>query len=210
MTTGTPQPMDPRRPRGGPARRTGRSRLVYPLLPLLAVGWAVLEIWLLLLLGKATSGLTVFLVLLAGLVLGTFIINRAGRRAWRRLAASVQQPGGPPPAAPPAGRERGGNALAMAGGLLLIMPGLLTDVLGLLCVFPPTAALLRRAGKGLLVAGSGPLGTVYQEVRAADQQRRMHRPDGKVVPGEVIKDSTEDPGSGRPDRPDEPGTRPPR
>jgi UPF0716 protein FxsA len=167
-----------------------------PLLPLLAVAWVVLEIWLLLLLGDAAGGLTVFLVLLAGLVLGAFIIRRAGRRAWRRLAETLQQPD----AAPPGGQERGGNALAMAGGLLLILPGLLSDALGLLCVFPPTAALLRRAGKGLLVAGSGPLGAAYQEMRAADQQRRMHRPDGKVVPGEVIKDSGDD----RPEHPNGP------
>jgi UPF0716 protein FxsA len=203
MTTGTPQPMDPRRP--GSSRRPARRRSLLSLLPLLGVAWAVLEIWLLLMLGDAAGGWAVFGALLAGFLLGALVIQRAGRRAWQRLAESLQHPDAAPGAAG-TGRERGGNALAMAGGLLLMIPGLLSDALGLLFVFPPTAALLRRAGRRLLITGSGPLGTVYQEVRAADQQRRMHRADGKVVRGEVVDPPEDDvPGDGGADGDTRPG-----
>ncbi|MDB1088867.1 FxsA family protein [Streptomyces sp. ACA25] len=193
MTTGTPQPFDPRRSPGGGTPPSRRRRPV--LLPLTIAGWALLEIWLLTVLGDAAGGLTVFLVLLAGFVLGAAAIKRAGRRAWRRLAETMQAPDG-------SVMERskgGGNALAMLGGLLLMIPGPLSDVVGLACLFPPTAALLRRATGRLLSSGSGPLGTAYQEARVAQEQVRIHRPDGKVVPGEVIREEEE----GGPDAPEE-------
>jgi UPF0716 protein FxsA len=196
MTTGTPSPYDPRRgqegaaPGGRPTRpRRSRAR---SLLPLAAAAWAALEIWLLLLLADAAGGLTVLAVLVAGFLAGSAVVKRAGRRAWRNLADSVQQvqeqmrdpaagPGPTPPATP-----RGGTGTAMLGGLLLMVPGLASDAAGLLCLFPPTAALLRRGASRL--AGSGGLGQTFQQARTAQDQVRIHRPDGKVVQGEVVRD----------------------
>ena len=77
----------------------------------------------------------------------------------------------------------------MLGGLLLMVPGLASDALGLLCLFPPTAALLRRGGTRL--AGRGQLGETFQQAHTAQEQVRIHRPDGRIVSGEVIRD--EDP-----------------
>ncbi|ONK15779.1 FxsA family membrane protein [Streptomyces sp. MP131-18] len=183
MTSGSPSPH-----RSGPPRR--RGPLV--LLPLLIAAWALLEIWLLILVGDAAGGVTVFLLLLAALVLGAVVIKHAGRRAWQRLAESLQRGG-----EPPAGDERaarGGHGLTMLGGLLLMVPGLASDVLGLLCVFPPTAALLRRAGARYVTRRSGPLGAAFEEARTAREQMRMRRGDGRVVQGEVIRDDEDGPG----------------
>lgn len=195
MTTGTPQPYDPRRPRGGPG--TPRRSRARTLLPLAIACWALLEIWLLILLGELAGGLAVFLELVAGVVLGSVLIKRAGRRAWQRLTAEL---GAAPGAAAPQAAGRGGHALTMLGGLLLILPGLLSDLVGLLCVFPPTAALLRRFAGRRLSAGGGPVGDAYRQARSAEQQLRMRRQDGKVVPGEVVED---DPGSGGEERPEQ-------
>jgi UPF0716 protein FxsA len=156
--------------------------------------WALLEIWLLMLLGDAAGGTAVFLVLAAGVLLGGLAIKRAGRRAWQRLAENMGA--GPPPAA--AGDRRpapGGNGLTMLGGLLLMVPGLASDALGLLCLFPPTAAVLRRAGARYVHSRIGPLGDAFEEARAARDQMRIRRPDGKVVPGEVVEDD-DAPGEG--------------
>ncbi|WP_338316403.1 FxsA family membrane protein, partial [Streptomyces bohaiensis] len=185
MTTGSPPPLGPGRPSGG--RRSGESPArgrVRTLLPLLTVVWVIAEIWLLLMLGRAAGGLTVVLVLLAGFVAGSLVLRRAGRRALRNLNEAVQaaQQG----RRPEKGEARSGNGLAAVGGILLMVPGLLSDLLGLLLVFPPTAALARSALSGLVVSRAGPLGTAYQEARAADARLRMHRPDGKVVQGEVV------------------------
>ncbi|MFE0766428.1 FxsA family membrane protein [Streptomyces smyrnaeus] len=174
-----------------PPRSKGRT-----LLPLAVALWAVLEIWLLTLLGQAAGGLTVFLVLAGGFVLGAAVIKRAGRRAWRNLAETVQRAqeqarGGGEPTDRPAA-ESGGNGTAMLGGLLLMIPGLVSDAAGLLCLFPPTAKLLRGTVQRSVDRRSGfppgTLGDAYQQARTAEQQVRMHRPDGKVVQGEVVRD----------------------
>ncbi|GAB7029572.1 FxsA family protein [Streptomyces platensis subsp. malvinus] len=151
--------------------------------------WMVLEIWLLTLVAGATNGLTVFLLVVAGVVAGGYVIKRAGRRAWQNLTEGLRQPGADPAAAQPASpgndRQDGGNTLPMAGGLLLMIPGLVSDVLGLLCLFPPTGRLIRRRAEKLLNRqvsyAPGSFGDAFQ-------QARMHRPDGKVVQGEVIRD----------------------
>ncbi|WP_369360257.1 FxsA family membrane protein [Streptomyces sp. cg2] len=181
MTFGaTPPPPGPRPP---------RSR-VRRFAPLGVAAWMVLEIWLLTLVGGATNGLTVFLLLLAGVLAGGAVIKRAGRRAWRNLTGALQTGG-----APGAPRENGssgtGNTLPMIGGLLLMVPGLLSDVLGLLCLFPPTGRLILRRADRLLTRpggfGAGSFGDVYQQARGdMSGWRRGHRPDGKVVQGEVI------------------------
>ncbi|GGU49122.1 membrane protein [Streptomyces albospinus] len=158
--------------------------------------WMVLEIWLLTVVAEATSGLTVFLLLVAGVIAGGAVIKRAGRRAWRNLTGGLRS-GGAPAAPPETGSSGTGNTLPMIGGLLLMLPGLLSDMLGLLCLFPPTGRLiLRRADKLLSRPGAyapGSFGDAYQ-------QARMHQPDGKVVQGEVIRDD-EPPAARRQDPP---------
>ncbi|NJQ08351.1 FxsA family membrane protein [Streptomyces lonarensis] len=207
MTTGSPPPIGPGRPSGGRSPGDARSRSrVRKLLPLLTVVWVIAEIWLLLLLGRAAGGLTVVLVLLAGFVAGSLVLRRAGRRALRNLNEAVQ--------AAQQGRRldrtdtRSGNGLSAVGGILLMIPGLLSDVLGLLLVFPPTAALVRSALSGLVVSRAGPLGTAYQEARAAETRLRMQRPDGKVVQGEVLDEDTERGPGARPPGEDTPGASP--
>ncbi|MFF5368141.1 FxsA family membrane protein [Streptomyces sp. NPDC013187] len=180
MTTGAQTPLSPARPK--------RSRL-RTFLPLGVAAWLVLEIWLLTLVAGATSGLVVFLVLLAGLILGAVVIKRAGRRAFRKLSETLQQQQSG--VMPEAGRSNSeGNGLMMLGGLLLMIPGLVSDAVGLLLLLPPVQKIVSRSAertfeRKLREAGAGSLGGVYQ-------QARMHRPDDKVVQGEVIRDEPGD------------------
>ncbi|MFD0313679.1 FxsA family membrane protein [Streptomyces flavalbus] len=184
MTTGAPTPTRPARPR--------RSRL-RTFLPLAVAAWLVLEIWLLTVVAGAAGGLTVFLLLIAGLVLGTMVIKRAGRRAFQNLNEALQR------GTPPSRGGGNGNGLTMLGGLLLMMPGLISDALGLLLLVPPVQKAVSRYAertfeRTLRTARPGTLGGAFQ-------QARIYRPDGKVVQGEVIRDEPRD------DRPEEP--RPP-
>lgn len=183
MTTGTPPPNRPRRSR---ARR---------FLPLALAAWLVLEIWLLTVVASAAGGLTVLLLLLAGAVLGIVVIKRAGRRAFKNLTETLQQMPGQPgaPEAPqgaPGGSGGKGNGLLMLGGLMLLIPGLISDAAGLLLLVPPVRTMIgRRAERSLerrmRAASPGSLSDAFQ-------QARMHRPDGKVVQGEVVReDGTE-------------------
>ncbi|MFJ1733981.1 FxsA family membrane protein [Streptomyces sp. NPDC088254] len=176
MTTGAPtpaysvqQPVQQSRPR--------RSRL-RTFLPLGFAAWLVLEIWLLSVVAGAAGGFALFVLLLAGLVLGAVVIKRAGRRAFQNLNEAIQRGTAP--------TRGGGNGLMMLGGLLLMIPGLVSDAAGLLLLLPPVQKAVgrytqRTVDRKLRDAGSGVLGDAFQ-------QARIHRPDGKVVQGEVIRD----------------------
>ncbi|GAA2965559.1 FxsA family membrane protein [Streptomyces argenteolus] len=178
MTTGTPPPNRPRRSRA----RT--------FLPLGLAAWLVLEIWLLTVVADAASGFTVLLILIAGALLGAVVIKRAGRRAFRSLTETLQRmPGGPgEPAGPPAASSGGrGNGFLMLGGLFLMIPGMISDVAGLLLLLPPVRSVLSRYAERSLerrVMRAGAPGGLSD----AFQQARIHRPDGKVVQGEVIRE----------------------
>ncbi|MFG3204332.1 FxsA family membrane protein [Streptomyces sp. NPDC048192] len=174
MTTGAPTSPYTARPRRSRLRRY---------LPLGVAAWLVLEIWLLTLVAGAAGGLAVFLLLVAGLVAGSAVIKRAGRRAFQSLNEALRRGGSP---------EGGGNGLMMLGGLLLMIPGVLSDAAGLLLLLPPVQRAVRRytenaLDKRLRTAAPGSLGDAFQQVR-------IHRPDGKVVPGEVVREDRPGPG----------------
>ncbi|MFJ6570188.1 FxsA family membrane protein [Streptomyces sp. NPDC091292] len=196
MTTGAPNPPNP--PYPTPSARSRPSRL-RRFLPLGLAAWVVLEIWLLIVVAEAAGGFTVFLLLLAGVVGGAVVMKSAGRRAFRNLSEALQkaQRGENPETV-----ARGeGNGLVMLAGLLLIIPGMISDAVGLVLLVPPVRKAIGRYSekaleKRMRAASPGSLGDAFQ-------QARIHRPDGKVVQGEVIRD----------DEPSEPppptGPRPP-
>ncbi len=154
-SSGTGQPV--------PKRRRGLWRYA----PLVVAAWLVLEIWLLIQLTGWVGWFGLFVYLLASALVGGWVIKRAGLRALRSATA---------------GKGEAGTAVSIAGGLLLIIPGVLSDLLGLACLFPPTAALLRRIPDRFIRRSAGPIADAYR----LQEQLRIHRPDGKVVPGEVI------------------------
>lgn len=129
--------------------------LLFTLLPLL-------DLWVLLAIGRVLGFWpTVALTVATGFA-GAALARAEGGRVvaeWRRAAAEGRLP------------EEGilSGALVLAGGLLLVSPGVITDVLGLALLFPPTrrlaAAGLRRllersvrSGRMRVVRfGTGPL-----------------------------------------------------
>ncbi|WP_221355719.1 FxsA family membrane protein [Streptomyces beigongshangae] len=170
-----------------PSARPRRSRLLR-FLPLGVAVWLVLEIWLLTAVAGAVSGFAVLLLLAGGFVLGSVVIKRAGRRAFRALSETLQQQ---QDGTPPRGRGSSeGNGLMMLGGLLLMLPGLVSDVLGLLLLVPPVqkgvSRYAERTFERKVREATGTFGGAFQQA----QQARMHRPDGKVVQGEVIHEDT--------------------
>ena len=64
--------------------------------------------------------------------LGGWLVRREGARAWRDLPARRW------PQRPAAGPGRGDAGLVAVGGLLMVLPGFVGDLLGLLCLLPVT------------------------------------------------------------------------
>jgi UPF0716 protein FxsA len=103
----------------------------------LLILWPAAEIYAAVRIAEAIGVLWTLLLLLASWPLGTWAIRTEGRAAWRRLGEAVA-------AGRPPGREVLNGALVVAGGALLLVPGFITDVLGLVLLLAPTRALTRR------------------------------------------------------------------
>ena len=76
-------------------------------------------------------------ILVADSILGSMLMRSQGRAAWRRFNVALQS--GRPPA-----REVLDGVLVIFGGALLLTPGFITDIFGLVFLLPPTRALVRR------------------------------------------------------------------
>ncbi len=110
------------------------------LLVILFIVVPIAELALLIQVGQLIGVWWTILLLLADAVLGSMLMRAQGRAAWRRFNDAVAQGRIPH-------REVVDGVLVIFGGVLLLTPGFLTDIFGLLFLFPPTRALLR----GLLV-----------------------------------------------------------
>jgi len=108
----------------------GRLLLLFILTPLI-------ELWLLMLvseqLGPAT---TIWLVLLTGFV-GASLARRQGLQTWLAIQRETQQ--GKMPAA-----SLVDAMMIFVAGVLLITPGMMTDVVGFSLLVPPVRAFLRK------------------------------------------------------------------
>ena len=77
-------------------------------------------------------------LLVADAVLGSLLARSQGRLVWRRFNDALRA--GRAPA-----REVMDGALVLFGGALLLTPGFLSDILGIVLLLPPTRALVRAA-----------------------------------------------------------------
>ena len=76
------------------------------------------------------------LAILATSALGAALIGRQGTKAIQELRERART-------RRPAGRELGNAGLVAIGGLLMLLPGFLTDLVGLLCLLPGTRDVVR-------------------------------------------------------------------
>ncbi|MDP9794417.1 UPF0716 protein FxsA [Catenuloplanes nepalensis] len=105
--------------------------------PLGLAGFAVAEIAVFILVAHQVGYLT---TILAGLLLsavGGLVLRREGIRGWRRFRDAAR--GGRHP-----GNEGADGVIGILAGLLLSVPGFLTDLIGLLLIVPPIRSLARR------------------------------------------------------------------
>jgi UPF0716 protein FxsA len=100
--------------------------------------FVVAEMAALILLGRALGVLPTILLVLGGGIAGAWIAR------WQGLRTAMQAQERMVQGAMPTKEMTDGLLIAVAA-VLLIIPGVITDVLGLALLFPPTRALLRRA-----------------------------------------------------------------
>jgi UPF0716 protein FxsA len=144
--------------------------------------WALAEIVVFALVAAWIGVGWTLLAALATTVLGWTLVARQMRDVTAPLRA--QAPGGP------LQRSRAATdaGLVAAGGVLMVLPGFLGDVVGLLCLLPPTRPLVRAAvGRGL-AAKLGVAGPVRVRSTRVETFPRTEGP-ARVIEGEVAGES---------------------
>jgi UPF0716 protein FxsA len=114
-----------------------RRRLLLPLLVLGFILVSVAEVWLLTAVGHVIGVPWTLAILVAEALVGVWLMRREGRKAWAALTdayATGRMPTG----------QLADAALVLVGGIMLILPGFFTDVIGLFCLLPFTRPLARR------------------------------------------------------------------
>lgn len=153
------------------------------LLALLFFGVPLLEIVVLIQVGQAIGPWWTILLLVLDSIFGAWLIKREGRRAARALSEALSR--GRMPA-----RELADGILILVGGTLMLAPGFVTDVFGMLMILPFTRPLGRRLLTGFVSARlvSGP-GMGAPGMGAPGNAPRPGPRGGDVVQGEVVDDS---------------------
>jgi UPF0716 protein FxsA len=123
-------------------------------LVLLFIAVPIAELFVIIQVGQAIGVWWTIGILIADSILGSVLMRSQGRIVWRRFNEAIRA--GRVPA-----REVVDGALVIFGGALLLTPGFLTDILGLVLLIPPTRAvvraiLVRRFAHRLIVSASTP------------------------------------------------------
>ncbi|MCE7011407.1 FxsA family protein [Kibdelosporangium philippinense] len=106
-----------------------------PVLILLLLAMAV-ELTVLVLIGSAIGVLPTILLVVAATVIGVVLLRREGMRALTAFQSKVRS------GQEPQGEMLDGVLIAVAG-ILVVLPGFVSDVLAIALLFPPTRALIR-------------------------------------------------------------------
>ncbi len=144
------------------------------LLVLLFILVPIAELYVIIQVGGAIGvGPTIAILILDGF-LGAFLLRQQGRAAWVRFNRALAENRLPH-------KEVLDGVLIIFGGALLLTPGFLTDIVGLILLIPPTRAIVRalmaRIVRGRLSMGPAGATWGYGQVRRRGARRRP-APDG--------------------------------
>lgn len=151
----------------------------------------IIEVWLLVTVGQQIGLLWTIVILIAEERLGGWLMRREGAKTWRALNtafASGKLPTG----------EMLDAILVMVGGVLVMLPGFFTDIIGIIFLLPFTRPIARNL-LHLLIARRAARSGVNLDVMRARVERDT------VIEGETVPDqppgTPPDANRTRPDRP---------
>lgn len=172
------------------AMRTRRRWPVWVLLGLVVL--PVVEIIVLVGLGKTIGWLPTVLALVAITVLGAVLVRREGPRTWQSLRASVSggvvdgvrvNPSTPRP------EQLSDGVIVLIGAILLLLPGFFTDVLAIICLLPATRPLPRRLfAEFVRSRAQRVINTARGQVitQSVDQQNGPRNGPGPIAPNRIL------------------------
>jgi UPF0716 protein FxsA len=135
----------------------------------------IAELYVIIKVGEAIGLVPTLVLLLADALLGSILLRYQGRAAWIRFNRALAEGRVPH-------KEVFDGVLVIMGGALLLTPGFLTDILGLIFLIPPTRALV-RAMSARFVRRRMALGSaVWTFGTARRPPRARPAPDGPSAP----------------------------
>ena len=153
----------------------------------------IVEIYVLIQVGQVIGAPWTIVLLILDSLLGSWLIKREGGRAWQALRAALQTGRMP-------SKELADGGLILIGGTLMLSPGFVLDVLGLLLILPPTRPLFRGVlarfvsqrvtlvGPGANPTGPGAGPGAGPGVGPGNRRRPGGESSGPTVRGEVVDD----------------------
>ena len=110
---------------------------------LIFIAVPIAELYVIIKVGEAIGVPLTLALLLADALLGSLLLRHQGRSAWRRFNKALEERRFP-------GREVADGVAITVGGTLLLAPGFITDIFGLILLIPPSRAIVRRLGWSLI------------------------------------------------------------
>lgn len=141
-----------------------------PFLVLLFILVPIVELWAIIQVGQLIGTVPTIALLLLDSILGAYLLRHQGRLSWRRFRQTLSA--GRVPA-----NETADGALVIFGGALLLTPGFVTDILGLLMLIPGSRGVIRRIAmrRAVTMGAASVGGPAVWTVRGMDWGRRGAR-----------------------------------
>jgi UPF0716 protein FxsA len=133
----------------------------------------IAELYVIIKVGEAIGLVPTLVLLVADALLGSMLLRQQGRAAWVRFNRALAENRLPH-------KEVFDGVLIIMGGALLLTPGFLTDVVGLILLIPPTRAAVRalaaRTVRRRMARGGVTFWTVGRGPRPPRQRPAPGRP----------------------------------
>lgn len=158
---------------------SSRRRWVRPTVVAAFVVVPLVEIWAILQVGQLVGPWWTIALLILDSFVGAWLIKREGGRAWQALRQALQ--GGRMPAS-----EIADGALILIGGTLMLSPGFVLDLVGILLILPFTRPVARRLLASVVerrLVGAPGFGSPFGP---GNVHRPGSGPEGPVVRGDVV------------------------
>jgi len=149
-----------------------------PVLIFLLIVVPLVELFVIIEIGQLIGVWPTIGLLLASAILGGLMLRSQGRVVWARFNKALAERRVPH-------REVMDGALVIFGGALLLTPGFVTDVVGMLCLLPPSRAAIRGFVSKLFVGrvALGARGAYWGYGRVRDRRSANGSGNGEPRPG---------------------------
>ena len=161
-----------------------RRSWLWTVLAVLLLVVPLLEVLVIIAVGQAIGGWPTFFLLLLESAFGAWLVRHEGGRAWQSLQTALTTGRMP-------SRQLADAALVLVGGVLLLAPGFLTDLVGFFLVLPFTRPAARKALEAVVarrllagVYGAGGMPTWSAGSGAGPGTRKPGSDD--VIEGEIL------------------------